>query len=361
MNTSPDANIHELISVLNDLFSANYACLNFANQDGSFDSARVIGNEIFKQNPITKSWQQAKMSDSSKARNEMFKYFKEKQIKVNQNSNFDDELTAVKQPLIETYNYVFGTNKKFEEVFDGFKIKDKKFAEVARQFNIHSIFVTDKEEISYLMYCYHNYVQTYKYYTALKAFDEVFEALDDDITERGYPSIYFNKTSNPKILRLSKTQIDELASSASALASQVEQDIKSENLTIAPLYKKARKLARKKQSTHEIYAQINRSKSKILTMLDEQKITNTLKSYTDILKQRFISANTPYGFDRFFSATLSVFDTLMQTGSAKKSNLKVDKVYVHKNELEYLEFLFEMLKHRGSQTKQASTESQQKQ
>ena len=361
MDFSTDANIQELISILNQLYSINYACLNFANQEGSFDGPRIVGNELFRENQISKSWQKAKMSDASAARNSVFAYFRNKQATVNQNSNFDEELNSVKTPLINFYNEVFETNKKFEDVFVGFKIKDKNFEDIAKLFNIHSTFMTNSETVHFLMQSYHNYIQTYKYYTTLKAFDEIFEVLSDDLTESGYPSIYFNKTSNPKILRITQKQIDEFSSSALKISSQIEQDIKTENLTIAPLYKQARKLARKKQNPHEIYQQINISKSNIFAMINEQKVAATLLNYIEILKQRMISANTPYGFDGFFGKTISVFDKLMKTGSSQKEDFKVEKIYVHKYELEYLEFLFDLLKMHKSPSMQTSNDKEQMQ
>ena len=120
---------------INTAYSANYTCLRIADQETPFEpeAGKVYTRaDIFDKKPSDR-WVSKKLDVVAGVRNTKVSALNEA-LSTNDESYqiIMDEYETAKNNFILVYNTYYETDKKLEEVVDGFKILDKDFDEMIR-------------------------------------------------------------------------------------------------------------------------------------------------------------------------------------------------------------------------------------
>ncbi len=189
-------------SVLNALFSANYTLLRILNEQKPFgspeDKQMFFGaDDIWgKEQKMYDYWLEGKVEAYAELRNNLFK---ESRGHIPTKEAAGALFARNSAKFIAEFNRVYGTKKNFSDVFDRRYIIDRTLAtDLSRKGDPNAGFSQDKIN---LFAMYDELLGFLTDYYAVEAAREVAEALEDDLTQYGYRSFYYNKPSNENVMK----------------------------------------------------------------------------------------------------------------------------------------------------------------
>ena len=317
-------------SVLNALFSANYTLLRILNEQKPFgspeDKQMFFGaDDIWgKEQKMYDYWLDGKIEAYAELRNNLFKESRG-HIPSPQDANALFLRNASK--FIAEYNRVYGTQKKFGDVFDRRYIIDETLAnELARKNNPDANFSQEKLT---LFAMYDELLGFLTDYYAIEAARDVYEALEDDLTQYGYRSLYYNKPTNPDVMKFDWNTFVEISHFVADAYDNSVAALKDINRRMEDLSKRMER----KPGLPEYAQEQADLLQEFSPMFTESFISEHLLDYLDEIEQRFVSANKTY---EGFSTKIrdKVFNFLSnQTFQPRAKELELDTVYMHKHEL----------------------------
>ena len=317
-------------SVLNALFSANYTLLRILNEQKPFgspeDKQMVFGaDDIWgKEQKMYDYWLEGKVEAYAELRNNLFK---ESRGHIPTPETAGALFTRNTSKFIAEYNKVYGTHKKFSEVFDRRYIIDRTLAmDLTKKGDPNAGFSQDKIN---LFAMYDELLNFLTDFYAIEAARDVYEALEDDLTQYGYRSIYYDKPTNPDVMKLDWNTFVEISHFVADAYDNSVAALKDINKRMEQLSKRMEK----KPGLPEYAQEQSALMQEFSPMYTEAFISEHLLDYLDEIEQRFNSANKTY---EGFSTKIrdKVFNFLSnQTIQPRAKELELDTVYMHKHEL----------------------------
>ena len=325
-------------NTLNYLFSANYACLCARNEQNPFDEKpRVISrDELFSSKKsafgrdgiIFQTWVEEKIKNYSLSRNRLIETI-DTELK---GISVDELINEQKYILIDLFNHVYGSNKKFEDVFDEDSILDKRFTEDLIASTKNEKTSVGRSLFAMLKQCYEKYLYVLFEYQSAKSFLDIYNCLCDDLTSEGNRTFYYGNPRNKDVFVVKRETLEHALGMIVPVYDYEKFVVEEYDKT----FKKLEKSMIKHPETYEIDRNAYDD-----YLPDYQKHINLLSSLQeamDILNAmsiRFESANKEYQ-----SSSHKRYDKLIQflsgEGFSNKLKLKVDSVYMHKFEISRL-------------------------
>ena len=355
--------ISTIYKPINTLYSANYTCLRISDQGGVKQNTSNIytSQDLFGKPKPTKFWVSQKLDDASRNRNGMINGLNE-HFGPNDETiiTFKQSFEDIKQNLLDIYNIWFDQNKTFDELFDNFKCKDKTFAKMINDYESSSIFMSPHIEVMHLMASYQTYIDTLIQFMTIEAFEEITKTLIDEVTNYGNPSIFFGKTHNPKLTSIGDKELDAYQKKVTPIKDKLLQSTKEKDKQIVLLYKKRKK---QKKSDGENYSyEIEKLKSELFDLASVTSKCEDLLKYLAELNKRYIAANTNYNSSKLNDFCEDMLDVLTGTSFASSNkNFSVKSIYVTNLELDYIDYLFEILKSYAPENSASKTTESEKQ
>ena len=317
-------------SVLNALFSANYTLLRILNEQKPFgspeDKQMFFGaDDIWgKEQKMYDYWLEGKVEAYAELRNNLIK---ESRGHIPTKEAAGALFARNSAKFLAEFNRVYGTNKKFSDIFDRRYIIDRTLAtELTRKNDPNSGFSQDKMN---LFAMYDELLRFLTDYYAVEAAREVAEALEDDLTQYGYRSFYYNKPSNENVMKFDWNTFVEISHFVADAYDNSVAALKDMNKAMENLSKRMAKNPGLPEYQQE-QAQLVQDYSMMYT---EAFISENLLDYLDEIEQRFQSANKTY---EGFSTKIrdKIFNFLSnQTTQPRTAELDIDTVYMHRHEL----------------------------
>ena len=317
-------------SVLNALFSANYTLLRILNEQKPFgspeDKQMFFGRDDLwgKEQKMYDYWLEGKVEAYAELRNNLFK---ESRGHIPTKEAAGALFARNSARFIAEYNRVYGTNKKFSEVFDRRYIIDRTLAnDLAKKGDPNANYSQDKIN---LFVMYDELLSFLTDYYAVEAAREVAEALEDDLTQYGYRSIYYDKPYNENVMKFDWNTFVEISHFVADAYDNSIAALKEMNKAMENLSKRMEKNPGLPEYAQE-QAQLMQDYGMMYT---EAFISEHLLDYLDEIETRFQSANKTY---EGFSTKIrdKIFNFLSnQTTQPRAKELDLDTVYMHRHEL----------------------------
>lgn len=349
-----------MYGILGEMFAINYTCLRISNQDIPLSGAGVYGREdIFGSgSKLKQKWIELKLEDAAECRNEtfsdLFRAWEENKKNLFADIDIASVLRMRKKDLIAKYNDYYGTNNSFEDAFDGFSSKNPKFNEIIKNFEKSAVYYAEDEKLNFLLHEYHCYKEILKIYMAFSAFDKISTVLEQDLTQSGRPSFYFKRPSVSDVEIISQDEIEHHIETAEKAIAETEAELKREGKKLIPLYKRTRK----NMQDYSAHDEISKIKSVIFNLNEKLKKSQEYDAFAKLLMERLAYANTDYDNSKLSDIYEGFFDLTAGINIFKKdSKLKLDWVYAHSLEKNYLSF-FEGLFKSSSSLDNEKTEQQ---
>lgn len=327
---------------INTAYSANFICLRIADQEKEFEqpTAQVYTrNDIFNK-PADERWVSNKLRTVSGLRNEKLDALVDA-LSPNDESfkTIVSEFEKAKTDFITVYNAYYETDKKLEEVVDGFKILDKDFDEIIRTCLTSACVAFSDELLEKVASVYLYYLDTYEKYTLLKIYRDLIEQLSSSVNYYGRKSFTYDNPTNPLVKKLSKEQVLDYIKVAATVFCDQEAKLKRTNKELTKAYKFG---AKKSSDIYEAVGEVNRLTTEVSVLGTLSSIAEELFDFTTALEHRLESANTDSltPFSRFME---KVNDFISGVGVFGSEKFEVNEIYVHQYELDYMKFLFHLL------------------
>ncbi len=303
--------IEAFYSLINSLYSLNYSGLKFSKQYKKQYETKgfEFSMPFFKK----ESWIDAKLGDVNEKREEFFaKYYEIDSESQEQYKIIDDELEKSKDYLQYIYCMMFRKLCSFEEIFDGFLCKAPDLLGYIYMFEMQPC-VTNNPDVKKLMKAYSTYTSNLYYKTITSTLVDMIEQLASEFNSIGTPNFSYGFIQNEKIVKISADKIREMRKNADELHGEIDSH------------------KPKKHSGNAYTKSMATEKYKKLNIILRQ------------LEERLKSANT----DFFHDITNRVVETTMDylTGVGLDKKPEVSEIYVTKQELNYIEYLTEMIKY----------------
>lgn len=296
--------------LINRLYSINYSSLRYYEQM----KKQLESSDGFKfAMPLQKqeSWIERKMQDINDLRSTYFEGYREANEMSRENFLvLDADLEKSKKLLLFIYNIWFEKECSFEDLFDGFLCKSPELLELLYIFEMKP-FKTNESAIIHLANAYSSYIANLFYKTMTSSMKDIIDQLDNDFNSNGIPSIYRGIIKKNTVKKVSADQLK-----------QIRKDVES-------FYNQLKSIKTKKYSGDAYTHSMATNKYLELDCFLEQ-VENRLKSAnTDAMN--FISNKIVEGTMDFL------------TGTPKVEKPVVSEIYVTDLELNYIEYLKEML------------------
>lgn len=295
--------------LINRLYSINYSSLRVSEQQ----KAKAMSEEFRFKMPFeqTESWLDAKMIDLSSMRNTFFENYNEANVEnVEYFDIIDKELEKSKEALMLMHNIWFEQNGSFEDIFDGFLCKSPKLLELICIFEMQP-FMTNDKAVMNIVDTYSTYIVNLFYKTITHSMIDIVQQLGNDFNSNCTPSLYRGIIGNNNIVMLSAEKLKEIRKG------------------VEETHKKIKAIKTKKHSG-KAYTQ-NMAENKYLE----------LDVFVGQLEQRLKSANTDIFNDVKSRIVEGTIDFLTGSGSIERP--VVNEIYATKLELNYIEYLREMM------------------
>jgi len=328
----------ELYSVLNGLFSANYTCLRIAQQSAPKSSDKQVhtANDIFSGKSFKDFWLTDKMQSAAENRN---KFIENLSLLTAEFLN-EEEITAQfeesKEFFMTLFNKTYKTNKTFEQCFNGFEIIDPRFKRDFDSFDLSAKQMLNGSNL--LILYYYQYQVFWEQYSVAKSFIAISQALSSDLTNYGYRSIFYGKPSDPQIQTISRAKLQSLKSRTDLAQATSDE-----------LYKKTEKeletLKRKSKNRQEFQSRVTEKRNQLMQVTYLKNKASKLAEFANMLYERLESANSDVNMSSIENFCESALDLASGINIFDKdTNFKVDQVYIHTFERNYLDFLISSYK-----------------
>lgn len=350
-----------LYDSVNYLYRMNYTCLRVSEQcrrNRPETTAMVYSSrDVFGKNKsFSETRLDNKLASIAKIRNAAFSGYAQMSQENNKNlQTIREALDVYKERFILIYNICFETNKKFDDLFDGFVCKEPELAKLVNQFETQAVFVTDAAEIMHLLSAYYDYYVTLAKIMEVEAFFEISNTLSDELNSSGYPSCFFGKPRSPKIVKLSRQDVNSFFDKATAIMSGIDNQIKAKNTELVSYYKNARR-TKKYGEAQEL---ITKVKSELFELNSHKNKCQELLDFCIMLKQRFEHANKNINDSKFEHFCEGLADVLTGINIFGPENqTRVHQIYAHSLELNYLRHMFELFKQPSTQAYESQNQKQ---
>jgi hypothetical protein len=314
--------IEDLNSYLNTLYTLNYACLK----------AGARGNQNVAENKS--AWLDEKMAILSNQRNNWISAIQGAVLDLEQ-CGFNAAMATFKKDFMATFEEVYGPSASFDELFDGFKILHPQFKKDF--FNLDILCKVSNEHPKYNLLCYNylSYLNYYKQKISYESYAGIFSELAGDLQYNGYKSFYFQRPSNDVYL-VSEEKIQKMVEEATQHLKRAVISTK----TALRKHNKTYKKASSPKATEQAIDRFAHFKACFEHEENQQSFVGELHFLTKILESRMKFANTPSNtklvntlYEDFWDlmSGVNIFDD--------NNNYHAGKIYVHKNEVEYYNYL----------------------
>lgn len=303
---NPDIPFYVLV---NRLCSINYSSLRLYEQMKSQFSAKDFKFAM----PFEKkeSWVDAKMTDVNALRADLYtRFYETEKMNHEQYVIIDNELERSKDYLQYVYNTLYEKECSFEEIFDGFLCKQPDLLSFVCVLEMQPL-LTNNPNVKHLIDAYSGYISNLFYKVVPQSMQDLISQLSRDFNSNGTPSLYKGIIEKDNVFLLSS------------------EKIKLIRKEIEDIYKQIKSKKTKKHSGFEYTQSMADNKYKELDLFFGQ-IENRLKS-----------ANT----DVVNTLTNKIVESTMDylTGVTLDKKPEVNEVYVTKQEMNYIEYLKEMM------------------
>lgn len=332
--------IPELYNLLNKAFSANYTCLRIANQEGSFSGDLIqTSDQIFKKKGFKEHWLAAKMKDASHQRNELLAAFSKAKEATFSDFDIEKEDERNKAVLMQHFNHYYGTNKRFEECFDGYEILDEDFKAIFELFDERKTIPSTRLGMSFLLNVYYTYLNYWSDRTFVRSTCDIIDTLSDDLNSSGYRTFYFGHPRNPQVSVISKAEIEEMILTVYNFITKFETELKIQKKKSASAEKLVKKKPSDESKQNYFETQFESNRMSIL----EEKV-KALSFFLTVLDKRLSATGKDLEDSKILRFTEGVFDFTSGINVFDENNtLKVDKTYIHDLERKHLTFLFKQV------------------
>lgn len=331
---------NELYDLLNKAFSANYTCLRIANQEGAFSGDLIqTRDQVFKRKGLKEHWLAAKMKDAAGQRHDLLDAFSKAKFASFADLDMDGEDKRNKDLLMRLFNQYYGTNKSFEECFDGYEILDEDFKAIFELFDERKTIPSTRLGMSMLLNVYYNFLNYWTDRTFVISTCDIIDTLSDDLNSSGYRTFYFGHPRNPQVSVISKAEIEEMILTVYNFITKFETELKIQKKKSAS----AEKMVKKKPSdeTKQQYFE-SQFESTRISILEEK--VKALSFFLTVLDKRLSATGKDLEDSKILRFTEGVFDFTSGINVFDENNtLKVDKTYIHDLERKHLTFLFKQV------------------
>lgn len=324
-------------NAINRAYTLNYTAMRLANQDPPSIGA-YYANDIFNKSPKDERLTN-KRSSFARIRNEQLEMLADAlsessdELKIIKN-----ELESAKLLLTEHYNQMFGTNKNFSDLFDGFNCIDDNIKAMVEGHTIETINNVSSDDLQVFLNNYVYYIDIFEKYTLAPIYIDLIRQLNDSISEYGYKTPYFDRPQNPMISRLKKDEITELIQCSATLMVDLDNEYKRLEKELNKAYKLG---AKKNADVFESANLVNQLTAEMAHVGPNSTLAEELFDIATAFETRLKSANTDCDTSLRFKLTEKFGDRL--AGIETSGQFNVDEIFVHKYELDYIKFLFKML------------------
>lgn len=344
---------------INLLYSLNYTCARISKQNETTDQHGNIytRNDVFAENqPV--DWIQQKLDDAALNRNNMIHYFRDCFPKNDPaltmfKSSVDDTIKT----MMDNYNAYYDKNATLNDVFDGFICKDKNFAKLIFQYETNSAFEYPDTDTMQLLSSYQNFINSLIQFMTIDAFETICNTLIDEVTEYGKPTISFCKSHNNNLTALNKKDLEFYQSKANNYKKSIIEATNKKNKETITLYKSRKK--RKALSNEDFSNQINFLRHELFDLITATTNCESILLLVEELNKRFESANSNFKTEKKYAFMENFMDIIAGfKPSNTKNGFMVDTIYVTKLELDYIDYLFSMLKNFTPESTKSNNQSQ---
>lgn len=322
---------------INRAYTLNYTAMRFAKQDEPTQQT-YTASDIFHKSPKDEKLTN-KRSSFAKLRNKQLAMLADALTESSEELQIiKNELESTKLLLADHYNQMFGTNKKFNELFNGFNCVDDNIKSMVEGHIIETTRNVSNEDLQVFLNNYVYYIDIFEKYTFAPIYIDLIRQLNDSITEYGYKTPYFERPQNPMIARLKKDEITELLQCSATLMVDLDNEYKRLEKELLKAYKLG---AKKNADVFESANLVNQLTAEIAQIGPNSTLAEELFDIATAFETRLKSANTDCDTSLRFRLTEKFGDRLV--GIEDSGNFNIDEIFVHKYELDYIKFLFKML------------------
>ncbi|MBQ4541597.1 MAG: hypothetical protein IJA23_01955 [Clostridia bacterium] len=328
---------------INTAYSANYTCLRIADQETPFEpeAGKVYTRaDVFDKKPSDR-WIAKKLDVVASARNTKIAALNDA-LSPNDESYriIVEEHENAKNNFLLVYNAYYETDKKLEEIVDGFKILDKDFDEMIRTCLTSACVAFTDPLLEKVVEVYLYYLDVYEKYTLMKTYRDLIGEISNSLTGSGRKSYTYDKPANPLVKKLSREQILDYIKVTATVFCDQEDALKRSNKALTKAYKNG---AKRSTDMYEAVNEVNRLTTETSNAGTLSSIAEELFDFATALELRLESANTDDGLTSFSKFMEKVNDFISGVDVFGKEQFKVNEIYVHQYELDYMKFLFHLL------------------
>lgn len=322
---------------INRAYTLNYTALRFANQDKPIEGT-YTANDIFNKSPKDERLS-TKRNALAEVRNDNFYLLSNALNESSKNLKIiKDDLEGVKALLVDQYNQLFNTNKNFDDIFDGFFCIDENLKAIIEGQNTKALDNISPADLQVFFSNYVYYIDAYEKYTLAPIYIDLISQLSDAVTDYGVKTAFYDKPRNPMISKLTKDKITELIQCSATLMVDFDNEYKQLEKELNKAYKQGTK---KGTDVYDSANLINQLTMEISQTASNQTFAEELFDIATAFEKRLESANSDCITTLEFKLKEKLGDSLV--GIKDSGKLNIDEIYVHKYELDFIKFLFDML------------------
>ena len=328
---------------INTAYSANYTCLRIADQETPFEpeAGKVYTRaDIFDKKP-SDVWVSKKLNTVAGIRNTKINALVDA-LTPNDDSyqTIIEELEIAKRDFVTVYNAYYETDKKLEELVDGFKILDKDFDEMIRTCLTSACVAFADPLLEKVVSIYLYYLDVYEKYTLIKIYRDLINELAGSLTGGGRKSYTYDNPAKPLVKKLSREQVLDYIKVTATVFCDQEDALKKYHKQLTKAYRNG---AKRSTDMYEAVNEVNMLTTETSHAGTRSSIAEELFDFATALELRLESANTDDGLTSFAKFMEKVNDFISGVEVFGKEDFKVNDIYVHQYELDYMKFLFHLL------------------
>ena len=337
-------------TALNIGFSSNYICLRVLDQESKFEQPEksVYSREdIFNKSP-SENWISHKLKAMASLRNNNIEALING---MNENDkdylSFIEMLECAKKTFISNYNNYTGKNLKFKEVIDGYNFFDKDFEEVAKICILMPAITISDPDMQNLLTSYLSYLDIYEKVSILKSYIDISQCIADSVNTDGRKTYYYDHPRSPLIKKLSSEEIEDYIKITAALFDDQETELKYYHSALTDAYRVG---ARKSTDMYYAAQRVNDLTARVSVIGAKTAFANEAFRLAIELEKRLEGANKDIttNYSRFTEKMYDLFQGVSTLGEEK---FEINDIYVHQYELDFINFVFNLLDTSPSQIK----------
>ncbi len=327
---------------INTAYSENYTCLRIANQEKKPDSTKLVYDsyDIFNKS-AGDIWVSAKLGRVSELRNNQVDALVNA-LKPSDNAYqiIIEELEEAKNNFVLVYNAYYETDKTAKELIDGFVCLDKDFEEIIRTCLTSSCVAFADSDLEKVANIYLYYLDVYEKYTLMQIYQDLLEQLSNSLTSHGRKSYYYDTPKNPLVKKLSREEILDYIRVTATVFCDKEDALTKSHKELTKAYKKG---AKKTTDMYEAVSEVNRLTSETSNAGTLSSIAEEMFDFATALELRLESANTDSNDSALSHFLEKLNDFINGVDVFGTEKFAVNEIYIHQYEIDYLNFLFNLL------------------